>query len=269
MLLIIEALLLISSALGRDHRDDDKIYILDKALNSVDDQYDGCRKNMKKDVETKYLENELNTSPDFKKAWNRGKASVKPPYDILSENHEIAIFVYSDDVHSEIYKDFNSDSRIGKERYRNKNYKWYSLYFLLTEAIQILKSKTEQKNKCLSTYRGTDVKFKENVLNTEVRFGSFVSSSSSRESAQNFGRKSCFEIETCEGADVTKYSAFPNEEEVLIPPYEMFKVTKVRTRKDDKNLWCETVFTLKKNKKMSNLNCAVAQKDKSLNLYSY
>ncbi|XP_048017738.1 ecto-ADP-ribosyltransferase 4-like [Megalobrama amblycephala] len=239
MLLIIEALL-ISSALGQDHRVEGKIYPLDMAPNSVDDQYDGCRENMKKDVETKYLKNELNTSPDFKKAWEKGRDFVKTPDKILSKDHKIAIYVYSD---ASVYKDFNSDTRIGEKQYRNKKYKWYSLYFLLTDAIQILK-KTEQKNKCLSTCRRTDVKFDENVLNTEVRFGSLASSSLCPDK-KIFGNKSCFEIYTCEGADVSKYSKLPEEKEVLIPPYETFKVTEVRTRKDDKDLWCETVFTLK------------------------
>ncbi|ROK79155.1 Ecto-ADP-ribosyltransferase 5 [Anabarilius grahami] len=256
MLLITEALLLILSALGQDHRAavEGQIYPLDMALNSVDDQYDGCRENMKKDVETKYLMNEINTSPIFKIAWNKGKDFVKPPYKILSENHKIAIHVYSD---ASVYKDFNSDTRIGKEQYKNRRYKWYSLYFLLTDAIQILK-KTDQKNKCHSTCRGTDVEFDENVLNKEVRFGSLTSSSTCRGKSKFFGSKSCFEIETCLGAEVSEYSKLPKEKEVMIPSYEKFKVTAVRKRKDDKDLWCETVFTLKSSGKISNLNCAVA-----------
>ncbi|ROL51126.1 hypothetical protein DPX16_12035 [Anabarilius grahami] len=57
MLLIIEALLLILAALGQDHRAAaGQIFPLDMALNSVDDQYDGCKENMEKLVETKYIE---------------------------------------------------------------------------------------------------------------------------------------------------------------------------------------------------------------------
>ncbi|XP_048036396.1 erythroblast NAD(P)(+)--arginine ADP-ribosyltransferase-like [Megalobrama amblycephala] len=257
MLLIIEALLLISSALGRDHRDDDNTYTLNMAPQSVDDQYKGCKENMKKDVETKYLKNELDTSPTFNAAWK--KVKVEPPYDILSKDHKIAIYVYSD---ASVYNDFNSDTRSGKEQYKNKKYKWYSLYFLLTDAIQILKSKTEQENKCYSTCRRTKVKFNENALNTEVRFGSLASSSPCPKK-KIFGDESCFEIYTCEGADVSKYSKLPEEKEVLIPPYEKFKVKAVKKRKDYKDLWCETVFVLNTTGTISNLNCAVAQKDKA------
>ncbi|XP_051719221.1 NAD(P)(+)--arginine ADP-ribosyltransferase 2-like [Ctenopharyngodon idella] len=229
--------------------------------NSADDQYDGCTKEMAKKVETKYLNNEINTSPNFKTAWKKGKEFVKTP-DILSENHKIAIYVYSD---ASIYKDFNSDTRSGKEQYKDGTYKWYSLYFLLTDAIQILK---KTQNKCYSTCHGTDVKFDENVLNTEVRFGSFASSSICRDKTTFFGNKSCFEIDTCLGAEVTEYSKLPYEKEVLIPPYEKFKVTKVRTKQYQKDLWCDTVLTLESFGMKSDLNCAVAQKD-TANLYSY
>jgi len=57
---------------------------------------------------------------------------------------------------------------------------------------------------------------------------------------------------------VTKYSRFCEQEEVLIPPYETFTVTDVKTRAEQKYLWCDTVFTLKRYSTRSDLNCAVA-----------
>ncbi|ROL53030.1 hypothetical protein DPX16_7972 [Anabarilius grahami] len=60
MLLIIEALLLILAALGEDHRAAARqIFPLDMALNSVDDQYYGCREKMANLVKTKYLKKEI------------------------------------------------------------------------------------------------------------------------------------------------------------------------------------------------------------------
>ncbi|KAL0154216.1 hypothetical protein M9458_050470, partial [Cirrhinus mrigala] len=43
---------------------------LDMALNSVDDQYEGCRENMINKVETDYLQDELNKLSVFKTAWD-------------------------------------------------------------------------------------------------------------------------------------------------------------------------------------------------------
>ncbi|XP_016389164.1 T-cell ecto-ADP-ribosyltransferase 1-like [Sinocyclocheilus rhinocerous] len=258
MLLIIEALLLILAALGQDHRAaavEGQPFPLNMATNSVDDQYEGCRENMANQVEKEYLIKERKNS-EFNLAWRKGETRFKKPEDKLTKNHLIAIYVYTD---SQVFKDFNNDARSGKQNYKDKLYKWYSLHFLLTDAIQILK----QQNKCIKTYRGTKVKFNEDVKNHEVRFGSFASSSLNNERAKFFGTVSCFEIHTCEGADVTKYSKLKREQEVLIPPYEKFKVIDVKT-KGQEGAWCDTVFTLESTGRKSDLNCALSKSTKSI-----
>ncbi|XP_058627589.1 GPI-linked NAD(P)(+)--arginine ADP-ribosyltransferase 1-like [Onychostoma macrolepis] len=260
MLLIIEALLLILAALGQDHRAAaaavEKKFPLDMAQNSVDDQYEGCREKMSDLVETKYMKQEMsNPKSKFAIAWKLAENNYKPPGDSLTKNHSIAIYVYTNSGF-EVYKEFNEADRNDKKRYKNKTFKWYSLHFLLTDAIQILK---KTQNKCYSTYRGTNVKFKQNVRNKKVRFGSFTSSSINHNRTKFFGNVSCFEINTCEGAEVTKYSKLPQEKEVLIPPYETFKVTAVKKR-GQQDLWCDTVYTLKSSGKRSDLNCALFKK---------
>ncbi|KAK9978434.1 hypothetical protein ABG768_020185 [Culter alburnus] len=255
MLLIIEALLLILAALGQDHRAAaEQISPLSMELNSVDDQYYGCREKMAKLVKTKYLKTEINNSPKFKHYWQNSENIVKFPKDHLTRNQLIAVHVYTGKY---IYRQFNDETRYGKNQYKHKTFKWYSLHFLLTEAVQILK---KAQNKCYFTYRGTTANFDKHVLNKEIRFGSFTSSSLDRKITQGFGSKSCFEIYTCESAELIKYSQYPYIKEVLIPPYEKFKVTAIRTRKYHKNLWCDTVFTLKSSGKVSYQNCALFKK---------
>ncbi len=173
------------------------------------------------------------------------------PIDKLSKNNLNAIYVYTD----YLYAQFNMADRNNRKKYIDKTYKWYSLHFLLTEAIQILKNM--QKSKCYLTYRGVNRKFDKNVLNTEVRFGSFTSSSFNKKVSQSFSNKSCFEIKTCYSAVLTKYSKIPGEEEVLIPPYEKFKVIEVKTKSTHKDIECETVFVLKSSGVRSYLNCAL------------
>ncbi|XP_077080638.1 uncharacterized protein LOC143732999 [Siphateles boraxobius] len=256
MLLIIEALLLISAVLGQDHRtdvDEEPIFPLDMEEKSVDDLYVGCKKNMSDLVKTELLEKELNNSPTFKTVWQNGEENATIPNDSnLTWNHSVAIYVYTNSGF-ELYKDFNNAVRTDKQNYEDKTFTWYSLFFLLAEAIQILK---EVQNVCKLTYRGTNVTFYNDVLNKEVRFGQFASSSLDRTEATLFGDKSCFEIKTCEGADVEKYSSFPEEEEVLIPPYEKFKVTDIKKRADNADLWCDTVYILESTGVRSDLNCA-------------
>nr|XP_009296554.2 NAD(P)(+)--arginine ADP-ribosyltransferase 2-like [Danio rerio]XP_021327480.1 NAD(P)(+)--arginine ADP-ribosyltransferase 2-like isoform X1 [Danio rerio] len=256
MLLMIETLLLIFAALEQDHRAfaAGSVYPLDKALNSVDAQYKDCKVKMANLVKTKYLKKELNSMPVYKKVWKAGeKKYVKKPVGPLTKNHLIALYVYTD---SNLYKDFNSATRNGRKQYTQKTFKWYSLHFLLTEAVQILR-KTQG---CMKTYRGTSVEFTKNVLNKEIRFGSFASSSLDPNVAQSFGSVSCFEILTCHGAHVGPYSQFFYEKEVLIPPYEKFRVTAVRTKQYHFNLWCNTVYTLKSTGTKSDLNCAMTSK---------
>ncbi len=222
--------------------------------NSVDDQYMGCKEKMAHLVKTTCLMKEMKNSATFKHYWQHSKNVVKFPKDHLTRDHLIAIHMYTGKY---IYRQFNDATRYGRKQYKHKAFKWTSLHFLLTEAIQILK---KQQNKCYLTYRGTTANFDKYVLNKEIRFGSFTSSSLDLKVTQGFGTKSCFEIITCESAKLIKYSQYPYIKEVLIPPYEKFIVTAVRTKQYYNNLWCDTVFTLKSSGRTSNMNCALFKK---------
>ncbi len=221
------------------------------ALNSADDQYKGCTEEMAQLVKTKYLEIEKSASAEYNKTWQEGEENAKKPEDNLTRNHSIAIHVYTN-KDSKVYSNFTSATRTDKQKYKEGTFKWYSLHFLLTEAIQILK---KTQNRCYSTYRGTNVTV--DVQSKEVRLSSFSSSSLDRKVIQGFGNVSCFEIYTCEGADLTRYSKYPEEKEVLIPPYETFNVTAVKNRTNQPDLWCETVFVLNSTGTRSDLSCAL------------
>ncbi|XP_065109062.1 ecto-ADP-ribosyltransferase 5-like [Paramisgurnus dabryanus] len=260
MVLTTAALILIVTskfALGQDYRQavisQAPIYLLNMSESSVDDRYDGCTEKMANLVETKYLSEEITANKlGFGTAWINSEGEIPEAEDNLNRNHLIAIYVYTG---VRVYSQFNQDVMTGKQKYKNMKYAWYSLHFWLTEAIQILK-KTQQG--CKSTYRGTSVRFNENALYKEIRFGTFASSSLLLDNAKSFGTESCFEIKTCYGADLSKYSQYSDEKEVLIPPYETFKVTEIR------HDWCKTVFVLKSSRIRSDLNCAVASAESQI-----
>ncbi|XP_065108667.1 erythroblast NAD(P)(+)--arginine ADP-ribosyltransferase-like isoform X3 [Paramisgurnus dabryanus] len=249
-MLITAALILIVTTkvvLGQDDRLGIKRqrYLLNMEKDSVDEQYDGCTMKMEILVKTKYLSEEIHADiSGFGKVWENSKKKITGPKGILKRDHLIAISVYTGGI---VYRKFNEDVRTGKQKYKDKTFKWFSLHFWLTRAIQTL---NETQQGCKLTFHGTNVTF-DGVKNTEIRFGSFVSTSRTSKVAMKFGSESCFEIITCEGADVSKYSPLPNEKEVLIPPYEKFKVTDIK-----KGDWCKTVFVLKSTGIKSNLNCA-------------
>ncbi|XP_062373412.1 erythroblast NAD(P)(+)--arginine ADP-ribosyltransferase-like [Sardina pilchardus] len=236
---------------------------LDMAEMSVDDQYLSCTKKMSQLVENTYLEKERKTTKDFNAAWSKGEkwcSSNKKGNDLGEINYCIALYVYTL-LDPPIYKDFNRATRGGKTQYTRKTYHWYSLHFLLTRAVQVLKDREKQRGtQCRLTYRGNGFEFVKDVQNKEIRFGSFSSSSIDQKVAKGFGAVSCFEITTCHGAYIEDYSANPAQEEVLIPSYETFKVTEISTRKTTPDLWCNTVYKLESSGIKSNLKCALAPK---------
>ncbi|XP_051987631.1 T-cell ecto-ADP-ribosyltransferase 1-like [Xyrauchen texanus] len=246
-------LLITQVALGQDYRMavEGQIYPLDMAPNSVDDQYDGCREKMSNLVSNEFLKKEISRNTEFAKAWKEGERNATKQSDNLTRNHSIAIYAYTG---KRVYEDFNAAVRSDKQKYKKRTFAWYSLHFLLTEAIQIL---NKTKEDCHFTYRRNKVEFDKAVLNKEVRFGSFTSSTLGQKPKTIFGNVSCFEIKTCEGAYVAKYSVHPDEKEVLIPPYEKFKVTDIK-KKGEKDAWCDTVYVLKSSGRRSDLNCSVA-----------
>ncbi|KAL2087657.1 hypothetical protein ACEWY4_016485 [Coilia grayii] len=218
---------------------------------SVDDDYHHCSSNMTKLLLPKYLQKEK--FGDFGHAWEHAEHHymdkirwMNPKQDNLTTEHGIAIHIYTDKT-SKIYASLNHDVRKGRDSYNRGHFSYHSLHFLLTDAVQRL-------NKgCVHTYRGTDLTFA--PPKGEIRFGAFTSTSKDKARALGFGTKTCFEITTCHGAPISKYSAFPNEQEVLIPPYEKFEVV------SNPRTWptqdCEVVYHLKSTGTKSNLRCAL------------
>lgn len=220
---------------------------MDMAEQAVDDQYDGCIEKMSGLVKSKYLSEERKRG-DFNSAWKKAE-------EWCGKNHPkekelcTPLYVYTDNP-TQIYAHFNRATRDGKTKYIDNTYGWYSLQFLLTHALQTLKK--SQKEKCLKTYRGTQKTYTPLALNKEIRLSIFTSTSLNQKQAKAYGSKTCFEYETCYGASIQRYSAFPKEEEVLVPPYEKFKVSKI----NKPGSWCEIVYELKSSGTKSLLNCA-------------
>ncbi|XP_031414403.1 NAD(P)(+)--arginine ADP-ribosyltransferase 2-like [Clupea harengus] len=193
---------------------------LNMAPDSVDDDYEGCSAEMSKLVNKKYLPSEK--SDTFAEDWRKAEKAIqekgmKPQFDNLTMNHAIAIRLYTDNKLN-IYSDLIKAVRAGKKYYRT-TFQYRALHFLLIDAIQRLKPKQDRE---MTVYRRARDKFN---LNPPIRFGSFTSTSSESDLTQ-YGTKSCFVVLTKYGAKVSKYSKYPEENEVLIPPYEKFRIIK-------------------------------------------
>ncbi|MGH0174554.1 UNVERIFIED_CONTAM: hypothetical protein FKN15_068305 [Acipenser sinensis] len=192
--------------------------LMDLAEESLDDQYVGCRNEMLKTVQETHLPSELNRDAAFQSAWKMaGKEMGQRIQSKLSSEQATAIYVFTMNA---VYKKFNRAVRTGGTNYTEFPFK--ALHFHLTDALKTLKS---MKPKCYEVFRG--VKNHTKVVGNIVRFGQFTSTSVNKSVAERFGKETLFTIRTCLGASIKKYSAYSNEKEVLIPPFEKFKVMEV------------------------------------------
>ncbi|XP_062271252.1 NAD(P)(+)--arginine ADP-ribosyltransferase 2-like [Scomber scombrus] len=241
-----------TSALQTSALQSSEPFPLNMAPDAVDDMYDGCREKMETVIDT-YFKDEL--VGNFSVAWKRAESCSKkrhPEDEDLTKNHMQAICAYTS---NNIYEEFNNAVRTGKKTYTS-SFKFHSLHFWLTRAIQILNKKQE----CRTSYRRTKVGFN-GKLHSIIRFGTFASSSKLPDLTR-FGSKTCFKIKSCLGAYLKDYSSLNRkEEEVLIPPYEIFQITNIKGKgKRSPMPDCEKVFILESKGIASYLNCKAAKK---------
>ncbi|XP_014817810.1 PREDICTED: erythroblast NAD(P)(+)--arginine ADP-ribosyltransferase-like [Calidris pugnax] len=130
-------------------------------------------------------------------------------------------------THECLYPEFNAAVREAGRSCREymDHFHFKTLHFLLTQALKILRE--AQPRKCYHVYRGvSDIRFTAR-LNDSVRFGQFASSSLKKEETTEFGTDTTFSVYTCYGVPIENFSFYPGEEEVLIPPFEKFRVTNI------------------------------------------
>ncbi|XP_037984891.1 NAD(P)(+)--arginine ADP-ribosyltransferase 2-like [Motacilla alba alba] len=226
-----------------------KVIPLDMAKDSFDDQYRGCGPAMTKALPSIY-KFELQKNPLFAKTWVKAETEWRkrgsPVSPLASPAQAVALMAYT---MNGLYKDFNAAVHVAgrsSQAYRN-NFHFKTLHFLLTQALVTLRQ--SQNGQCRHVFRGVrDVHFQARS-GQKVRFGQFTSTTPRKEVALLFGKDTLFEMQTCHGVDIRQFSKYPGEEEVLIPPFETFEVTKVMW--DGKRTW----ITLRSTGTFSKHNC--------------
>ncbi|XP_071437964.1 NAD(P)(+)--arginine ADP-ribosyltransferase 2-like [Pithys albifrons albifrons] len=222
---------------------------LDMAPNSFDDQYLNCRPEMWMKLWVLHR-SEVFSNSLYAQVWREASAKWPRPLRTLQRKEQaIALLAYT--MPRDLYKKFNSDVREGgHSRWKYLNtFHFKVMHFLLTAALSDLR-KDKSHPRCLHVYRGIkNIRFTA-MPGQIIRFGHFTSTSLNREKAKRFGTDTFFELKTCHGAKIWDFSFFKGEYEVLIPPFETFRVTHVSDTKDG------TYIQLEPSGLYSNYSCA-------------
>ncbi|XP_009638451.2 erythroblast NAD(P)(+)--arginine ADP-ribosyltransferase-like, partial [Egretta garzetta] len=227
-----------------------------------DDQYRGCSHIMEEELEelnrTEFAKNRVYAQVwKFATAVWRSQGGHIPQVPELRWEHAVAIMAYTLEMpsHNPMYKVFNAAVREAgrsREEYLN-NFHFKVLHFLLTKARHALWDAQTRECHCVS--RGVQgIRFIAQ-RHQSVRFGQFTSTSFCDKAAQEFGIDTTFRVQTCYGVPIRDFSAIPTEEEVLIPPFEVFNVTKV-THKGNR-----PIIHLRSKNTSSTYNCELAKGD--------
>ncbi|KAF1570630.1 UNVERIFIED_CONTAM: Erythroblast NAD(P)(+)--arginine ADP-ribosyltransferase, partial [Eudyptes pachyrhynchus] len=233
-LVLLAGTLATSSPLRRRDLKSIKEVALDMAPDSFDDQYRGCSHMMEEELEelnrTEFANNSI-----YAEAWTRAATEWRnrqgrvPQLWVLRPEQEIALLAYTWDGFRSgpLHEPFNKAVREAGRSLREylDTFHFKALHFLLTKALHALHD--AQPRCCYCVYRGIKgIRFTAQP-GQSMRFGYFASSSFVKKNADGFGQDTIFSVETCYGVPIRDFSFFPDEEEVLIPPFEIFEVTNV------------------------------------------
>ncbi|NXQ56053.1 NRT2 ribosyltransferase, partial [Anthoscopus minutus] len=217
---------------------------LDMAWSSFDDQYQGCGPAMAAALPA-LNRSEFQENPMFAQAWVKARAmwqswgSRLAPLE--SPGQAIALWAYTMDDPG-MYQDFNK--AVGKAGSSSQEYRQHfhykTLHFLLTDAVRTLRAP-----QCRCVHRGTNKTF-EAQLGQRVRFGQFASTSLCRAIALGFSSDTLFQVWTCYGAEIQEFSQYPNKQEVLVPPFETFEVTKIIQQGEKVQIYLNSTGTYSK-----------------------
>ncbi|XP_032921343.1 erythroblast NAD(P)(+)--arginine ADP-ribosyltransferase-like [Catharus ustulatus] len=224
----------------------DKVRPLDMASDSFDDQYQGCGPAMEAELpalnHSEFQDNPLFAGiwPGAVEMWQSRGSPVSP---LLSPAQAIAIMA---GINRDLYEYFNEEVRVAgrsPQEYRD-NFHFKTLHFLLTDALATLRA--AQGQQCHLVFGAMDhIRYKAKPADI-VRFGHFVSLSFLKIGPETSGNSTMFQVKTCHGADIDAFTGLSIHDDVLIPPYEKFKVTKFIEKGKDVEIHLVSVGTYSK-----------------------
>ncbi|XP_061573056.1 ecto-ADP-ribosyltransferase 4 [Cololabis saira] len=209
----------------------------------------GCREQaMEKLVHSGLLEQELNKSEGFQKAWQKGlkcSAMIKGG----TKNHTAALSAFhnADSVFKEMLNNEVEAMGVNVSLYED-HFHYKSLYFLLMDSFTLLKPK-----ECKRAFLLQD-KLELPKVGSTVRFPSFVTADVDHKNLEEPSDGGfILDITSCFYASLGKNICEDNIGEVLLSPSEYFTVENITINKDEDYKYTEV--TLKHSSLNSNHDC--------------
>ena len=143
----------------------------------------------------------------------------------LTQDEILALICYTLEK-PPVYRFFNNDTRKG---YTGDGMDFPIMSHLLREGCRKILGSVSTGSRTKIVYRGVGIQFHGHV-GQEIRFGSYTSTTGSKSVADEFMKSvdgTMFVLKTKLGAPISILSEYPDEEEVLVPPYEVFKITAI------------------------------------------
>ncbi|KAG9335972.1 hypothetical protein JZ751_003371 [Albula glossodonta] len=198
------------------------IHIVDSAVkmdmspSAVDDQFLKCRERMLQKVLGGLLQQELRANIKFQQAW--GNTVCEHPIPKGTVQHTKALAMYTHET-----KGFSTefDTAVQSQGGNARSYEGFpfkALHFLLTDALRLLGGKG-----CGTVCHHSDDLY-EVSEGAEVRFGTFMAAIHSCDDSDTPDKGTLFEITSCTAVQVDNHACDPEEVEMLIQPFEVFKV---------------------------------------------
>ncbi|XP_067837249.1 ecto-ADP-ribosyltransferase 5-like [Heptranchias perlo] len=186
------------------------------------------------EIAINYIQAERNRSQKFDEVWKIAEKHMKCKVPSgLKREHMLAVYAYTlqDPKGNGFHSMFNEAVRRygATDSIYDKSFNFKSFHYLLSTALQ--KLRVVSGNTTYHTYRGIS-KLVKSIKGATVRFGYFASSSLDEQVALGFIDKSknintIFEITTDYGTPIYNCSSEPHENEILILPYEVFRVGRI------------------------------------------
>ncbi|CAL8273624.1 unnamed protein product [Gadus morhua 'NCC'] len=217
---------------------------LDMAVDSVDDRYYGCRADALKELPDQ-LKDELAASPEFKVAWEteRGCNAVVPG-GLPEHSQALRAYLNAEEAFKDKFN--NAVATMGG----NHSFPFYSLHFLLTDAMMLLSGKGGTNRTVYSVSRQLYTAKK----GAKVKLGGFMSAFKDRSLLMedpDLEGGVLFSITSCLAANLEMECG---DVEMLLLPAEEFTVEDIH-KVDDGEYVSHTSITLKHSGFSSKHNC--------------